>query len=309
MYDLIGDIHGHAEELIAILEQLGYDCGLGYFAHRSRKAVFVGDLIDRGPQIRETLAVVRPMVEHGSAFAVMGNHEFNALCYHTPHPNEPDCFLRPHSAKNSHQHVQTIRQIPPAELREQLDWFRTLPLWLEIDGLRVVHACWESSQMEVIRQALEKHHGVTTEFLFEASKKASPLYAAIEDVLKGKEMRLPPGVAYQDKDGHERNTMRIKWYESPAGHSYESYALTVDAGLPNTLLSEELHSQIVPYPSSAPPVFFGHYWLQSERPTILAPNVACLDYSVAKGGMLVAYRWDGERVLSDHGFHCQTARR
>ncbi len=56
------------------------------------------------------------------------------------------------------------------------------------------------------------------------------------------------------------------------------------------------------YPSTTKPVFFGHYWLEAERPTILAENVACLDYSVAKGGFLCAYRWEGEQKLSNDHF-------
>ena len=49
------------------------------------------------------------------------------------------------------------------------------------------------------------------------------------------------------------------------------------------------------------PVFFGHYWLNGN-PTLLSDKVACVDYSVAKGGKLVAYRWDGESVLSEQNF-------
>ena len=52
------------------------------------------------------------------------------------------------------------------------------------------------------------------------------------------------------------------------------------------------------YAPTEPPTFIGHYWLPPARPEPLAPNVACVDYSVAKdGGMLTAYRWDGEAVL------------
>ena len=60
---------------------------------------------------------------------------------------------------------------------------------------------------------------------------------------------------------------------------------------------------LIQYSHEDPPVFVGHYWMDAE-PTILAPNVACLDYSVASksGGKLVAYRWDGEQVLSDENF-------
>ena len=46
------------------------------------------------------------------------------------------------------------------------------------------------------------------------------------------------------------------------------------------------------------PVFFGHYWLMDE-PGITAPNAACLDFSVAKDGYLTAYRWSGERELTE----------
>ena len=50
------------------------------------------------------------------------------------------------------------------------------------------------------------------------------------------------------------------------------------------------------YSTSDVPVFFGHYWLKNS-PKLLKPNVCCLDYSVAKGGYLTAYRWDGEQIL------------
>jgi hypothetical protein len=56
------------------------------------------------------------------------------------------------------------------------------------------------------------------------------------------------------------------------------------------------------YEYDGPPVFVGHYWLSADRPEPLSPNVACLDYSVAKGGFLCAYRWDGERTLGPGKF-------
>lgn len=55
MYDLIGDIHGHATELEQILRELGYARRNGTYQRTERKVVFLGDFIDRGPQIRETL--------------------------------------------------------------------------------------------------------------------------------------------------------------------------------------------------------------------------------------------------------------
>jgi predicted MPP superfamily phosphohydrolase len=81
-YDIIGDIHGYADTLRALLAKLGYTERAGVYRHAERIAVFVGDFIDRGPKIRETLRIVRAMADSGIALAVLGNHEWNALRYH-----------------------------------------------------------------------------------------------------------------------------------------------------------------------------------------------------------------------------------
>ena len=308
MYDIIGDIHGHANELNELLDLLGYQCQNGLRRHPTRTAVFVGDFIDRGPQIREVLELVRPMCESGSALAVMGNHEFNALAYHTPDPENPTCHLREHSDKNTKQHAATLDQVPAHELQDYLGWFRQLPMWLELYGLRIVHACWDANQMSVLGAARNDCDGITTEFLCQGTKHGTPLYQAIEDVLKGKEMDLPDGVFYFDKDGNKRTAMRIKWFRAPELETFASYALTADEGLPTEALPESSITSVTPYPTGADPVFFGHYWLRADRPTRLAANVACLDFSVAKGGSLCAYRWDGERELDDEKFVTVDAR-
>jgi hypothetical protein len=64
--DLIGDIHGHADELKALLKKLGYEPkGTCYQHDEGRTVLFLGDYIDRGPKIKETLAIVRGMVKAG----------------------------------------------------------------------------------------------------------------------------------------------------------------------------------------------------------------------------------------------------
>lgn len=84
-YDIIGDIHGHARRLAQLLEKMEYRNVNGTYRHPDpdRMAIFVGDFIDRGPEIRETLSIVKHMVDNEAAHAVMGNHEYNALCFHT----------------------------------------------------------------------------------------------------------------------------------------------------------------------------------------------------------------------------------
>lgn len=306
MYDIIGDIHGHAEELVFLLELLDYDRHRGgVYSHPVRKAVFLGDLIDRGPKIRETLHIVRGMVEAGHAYCLMGNHEFNALAYHTRHPNDPNRFLRKHDGregKNVRQHFQTVLQVPAGELYGHLEWFRTLPLWLDLGELRIVHACWDKTAICQIQKDWNLDGGITTEFLAEATTPDTSLFNAVEDVLKGKELELPQGVFFHDKDGHRRRKLRVKWYESPQNQTYHTYAFQSGETFPSDPLPSELEQKIVPYPVQDPPVFIGHYWLQAETPAPLAPNVACVDYSVAKCGMLCAYRWNGERQIQEQNY-------
>jgi hypothetical protein len=61
-FDVIGDIHGEYDKLVALLVHLGYAESLGAWRHPSRSAIFVGDLIDRGPKQSATVELVRAMV-------------------------------------------------------------------------------------------------------------------------------------------------------------------------------------------------------------------------------------------------------
>ena len=121
-------------------------------------------------------------------------------------------------------------------------------------------------------------------------------------VLKGKEGKLPEGASFRDKDGHVRAEIRTRWYTAPAGHSYRTYALQSDEIACDLALDAQVVAAAAPYPAAGKPVFVGHYWLSARRPGMLADNVACLDYSVAKGGFLCGYRWNGEPTLSDENF-------
>jgi diadenosine tetraphosphatase ApaH/serine/threonine PP2A family protein phosphatase len=301
VYDLIGDIHGHAEELTSLLDAMGYRQRRGVFTHDERKVIFLGDFIDRGPQIRQVLEIVQPMVEAGAALAVMGNHELNALAFHTEDADIEGEYLRRRTPNNVRQHQQTVAQLTPRQLESHLDWFRTLPMWLDLEGVRVVHACWDDQAIATIANALKQHSGLTRPLLHLMFQPAHPLFAAVEAILKGREAPLPAGEFFLDKDGHRRTDTRVRWYLPPHGHTYRTYALTDTIEIDREL-DRSVIEAAVPYPADAKPVFLGHYWLPDKQPAILAPNVACLDFSVAKGGFLCAYRWNGEQVLNDAGF-------
>ncbi|KJH72303.1 polynucleotide kinase-phosphatase [Aliterella atlantica] len=79
-FDIIGDIHGCYDELAALLQKLGYEITESYYSHpQGRKAVFLGDLVDRGNRILDTLNLVRNMVVAGTALCVPGNHDMKLM--------------------------------------------------------------------------------------------------------------------------------------------------------------------------------------------------------------------------------------
>jgi Calcineurin-like phosphoesterase len=302
MYDLIGDIHGHADKLVELLERLDYRKIRGIYRHPDRKVIFLGDYIDRGPDIPQVISIVRGMVEENEALAIMGNHELNALAFHTEDPARLGTFLRKRNTANIRQHGQTIVQLDDQQLQSALNWFRTLPLWLDLDGLRAVHACWDESAMGMITRAIEGHGGITTDFLQSAYQIGSELFSPVEVVLKGKEAKLPPHISVTDNDGHPRTKVRTRWYLPPQGQTFRTYALQSEELDFDMAIDESIAHKASPYPSSAKPVFVGHYCLTTSFPSVLAENVACLDFGVAKGGFLCAYRWNGEQKLCNDNF-------
>jgi protein phosphatase len=80
-FDVVGDVHGCCDELEQLLAELGYASGAdGAYAHpEGRRAVFVGDLVDRGPRNVDTVRLVQAMVEAGSALCVPGNHDMKLV--------------------------------------------------------------------------------------------------------------------------------------------------------------------------------------------------------------------------------------
>ena len=292
-YDIIGDIHGHADHLKRLLLKLGYQSTQGRYTHPERKVLYVGDYIDRGPEIKETLQIVKSMVDGGHAIALMGNHEYNAICYNTL--GTDGLYLRKHTVKNTHQHQATLDQFNgyEDEYTMYIDWFKTLPLWLETDYLRAVHATWDQSIMDRLCEILPDAV-LTDQAIQESSTEGTELCHLIEVALKGKEIEMPAGQHFRDKDRHKRHHIRIKWWLDPAASTYRDISvIPMDDMLPDTpvVMSDRTY-----YGPEEKPVFFGHYWLKGV-PDVLTDNACCLDYSVAKGGHLVAYTHDGEQQL------------
>jgi len=291
-FDIIGDIHGYSEPLVRLLEQMGYSSQNGVYWHPKRQVIFLGDFIDRGPNQREVIQIVRPMIESGAALSVMGNHEFNAIAFATR--DENGNFLREHTDKNCGQHEAFLKAYSPGsdDHQDVIEWFKTLPLWLDLGELRIVHACWDTTAMAKLGSNRLSHS-----LLRAASRKGSVEYVAMETVLKGKEIPLPEGKHFYDKDGNPRHEIRVRWWDGTA-RTYRDAFMGPESALTHIPNDDIEGDHLIEYTKSAPPVFVGHYWLEG-KPEPLASNIVCLDYSVAKpGGKLVAYRWDGEQTLT-----------
>lgn len=304
-YDIIGDVHGQADKLRALLAHMGYVHRLGAFRHPERTAIFVGDLIDRGPKQMDCVWTARRMVDAGSALAVMGNHEFNAVAWHMRDPEHPNEYLRPRSgdigAKNRHQHAAFLGEIEhDVDLHaDVINWFLTLPLWLELADLRVVHACWHDGYMDELKPHLTPTHQLSPELVVDASRDGAMAFRTIEALTKGLEVALPPGHSFQDKDGHTRNNVRVRWWDM-SSTSYRDLALLPDdlrQRLPAVPITPDLRSEY----DNKKPVFFGHYWM-TGHPALQSSTIACVDYSAANNGPLVAYRWSGEAALDAANF-------
>lgn len=315
-HDIIGDIHGHADALEALLLDLGYRQRAGAWRHPDRQALFVGDFIDRGPKQIETVGIVRAMVEAGSALAVMGNHELNAIAWFLPDPDQPGEYLRPrhspkYGEKNYCQHKAFLDAVGETPHHAAIiDWFLTLPLWLDLPELRVVHACWHRRYADFLAPHLGADRRINEELMIPASRepedeseKDSPeptIFKAVEALLKGVEIPLPAPHTFRDKDGHERSRVRVRWWDR-AAVTYSKAAMLPDAERAR-LPDEPIPEHVRLGHDGGKPVFVGHYWL-TGTPRLLSDKVACLDYSIAKGGKLVAYRWDGEPVLDPSKLH------
>lgn len=296
-YDIIGDIHGQAGKLEALLRSLGYRQRQGAWRHPSREALFVGDFIDRGPEQVKTLDTVRRMVDAGSARAVMGNHEFNAIAYFMEDLEAPGSHLRLRTGKNRAQHQQFLEEVGEGSPthKEWVDWFLKLPLWLETPSLRMVHACWSPAHMRALSNHLAPGNRLTPDLMVLASRKGAPQYEAVETLCKGLEVDLPPPVSYLDADGNRRTRTRTRWWDADA-QDFRSAAIMAPEqaqALPEDPLPPEC---LIQY-DDAKPLFFGHYWLTGE-PALLSDYICCVDYSAAmEEHPLVAYRFDGEPKL------------
>jgi len=292
-YDIIGDIHGHANKLEGLLLKLGYGMKDGIYQQKDHQSVFVGDFIDRGTQNCRVLEIVRNMIDSRNAYAVMGNHEYNSICYHTRKPGSKNDYLRPHTQSNFRQHENFLKEYPLGHpnTEEIISWFKTLPLFIEFDAFRIIHACWDSETIKQLKPYLNDDNTLKEEYFPESANKDSHLFDIVERLLKGVEVELPESCSFKDKDGKERNHVRVKWWGT-IGENYGDIAFGYDDAILEKFAAIHIHNlSDIPFYHEDKPVFFGHYWMTGP-PMLQQDNLCCVDYSAGKGRKLVCYTFD-----------------
>jgi hypothetical protein len=246
--DIVGDIHGELPALEKLGIALGYDVRKGWYHPHGRTLVFLGDLVDRGKHSLEVAELVKGLVSDRRAFCIMGNHEYNLVAKHLRVPG----YEKPKKSN-----APTIKEIDdnPERWQPVLEWFRDLPVGVELPGLRIIHACWHKKSLEQVSpfigvklrpepeentcafDLMNSHTVLRSPFTSQGLIKGLPGdtadHSAViphEDLMKGFE--TDAASPFIDNDGKQRTRIRCAWWEE---------------GLRHLVLDDT-------------PQVFGHYW-------------------------------------------------
>lgn len=296
-YDIIGDVHGHASLLKKLLQEMGYSKVKGVWTHPERRAVFIGDFINRGPEIREALQIIHTMATEGDALAVLGNHEYSAVLYHIK--DSKGDFLSKHISVNRGQIQTTLTAFKTfkEEWKDYLQWFRQLPFFIDLGKIRIAHAYWNNEEMKFLSEFIPPGK-LKKSFLRSIHEDRHPAAAIIYKTLKGLEYQCPPDLVVKCDKGISRKIFRMNWWESPDRKTFRDLAFGNKFTLPAYTVPAEIAPSFEPYGPREPILIMGHYCL-SEGPQIVQSNICCIDGCVAGNQRLSAYRYSGEDKLME----------
>jgi len=268
LLDIVGDVHGEIGPLRSLMRHLGYDKDGNH--PDGRRLVFVGDLTDRGPDSPAVVKLVQRLSETGRAQCVLGNHDLNILLDHRKHDNG---WFYGEEFKEEGKVVPQV--LADDSIRGQvLDFFRTLPIALERDNLRVVHAFWQEEMIQLARDsddavALYREHQELIEDSF-PSLDLDDIGKELEHQNKNPVKKLTSGPEERvgnpiEAAGKTRYEKRIHWWND----FQEAFCV------------------------------FGHYSIPDGDPRG-GEGAFCVDYGVGK-------RWTERRAGKSSGFNLKLA--
>lgn len=332
--DIIGDVHGEISALDQLIERLGYT--KDGKNREGRRLVFVGDLIDRGEDSPAVLERVAELVASGRAQCVLGNHELNLLLNSR---KEGNGWFFPETEDHDHAdgHFLDVPRLDERRRQQAIAWFETLPLVLERQDLRVVHACWHAPAVESLRRDTRRISEICAQWnqSIEDSLKASGLYEAREAELHDwgkpinrREIPVPMMPASAAIDVAKQTNHPVKALTS----GLEQMTPEPFYGGGKWRMTER-QAWWERYDDEAS-VVFGHYWrwagdeshasARSRGPNLFAGqgtwgwlgprrNAMCVDYCAGlrwrerksgqfnHGGLLAAVRWPEQSIVTAGG--------
>lgn len=146
--DIVGDVHGQFEALQNLIHYLGYTPEGRH--PQGRKLVFVGDLVDRGPDSPAVVSWFAQAHSAGNALMVLGNHEINLIA-HEPKDGS-GWFFNNRAERDSANYAPWQRQ-PENGKAALLRLLGDQPLILQRNDLRIVHAAWLPQAAERLKEA------------------------------------------------------------------------------------------------------------------------------------------------------------
>jgi hypothetical protein len=323
--DIVGDVHGELEALLALLHRLGVDPERRTAA---RPVVFVGDLIDRGPDSVAVVELYARLRDAGIASCVAGNHELNVLAEDEKEGNGWYLGHADHAWVDGAPFAFPSRAATPTERVFVRSVLAELPLVLERDDLRVVHACWDAAaaaalpaEGDIARLAAEHgdaiHADLHARGVPARAREERAAYAGLRD-FDTKPDRYLPAVAEEDAAHQVRNPIKLltSGAEVPVAEGAHFWV----GGKWRFVARDRWWRRPVDRPTVV-----GHYWRRRGPPIpgkvdvwddvpafAWSSGVYCVDYSVgrryaerARGrssgfdGGLAALRWPERHVVFD----------
>ena len=145
--DIIGDIHGEYDALVALLWHLGYNKDGRH--PENRTVVFVGDFVDRGHNSTAVLDLAERWINAGQAVAILGNHEINLL---RNDPKEGSGWFFDEKHQEDTEKFGHYHRPDQSERVNIVKFLSSLPIALERPALRVIHAVWRTDLIEQIKK-------------------------------------------------------------------------------------------------------------------------------------------------------------
>jgi len=289
--DIIGDIHGEMDALTALMDRLGYSRENEH--PEGRRLIFLGDFVDRGPDSAGVMEKVMALIERGVAYAVLGNHELNLF------DNEKKAD---HNAWYFGSDKPELAKLKIDDARKaKLEGFmKSLPVAMEREDLRVVHAAWHGPSIDLIREESD-----AVSVLKRYKEQISAEFSALGIVDK-----IERELALQN-----RNPIKLltSGPEKKADKPFKANGKLRE--VEREIWWDHYHEEVF--------VAFGHYWRDAPADFQKGPNLfegyethhilgagqaISIDYSVGarshtkKGGTrLAALRWPERKLMFDDG--------